>query len=383
MKTQANKYKVHLLFAILGIASLNACNSQQVKKDAEVKPALKTVFDGKFLMGAALNASQIEGADTAAVTLLKQQFNSIVAENCMKSMNIQPQQGVFTFDLADKFVSLGEANNMFIIGHCLVWHSQTPKWLFIDAEGNDVSRDTLIERMRTHINTVVTRYKGRVNGWDVVNEAVDDQSGLRQSKWLKIIGDDFIELAFKFASEADPGAELYYNDYNLYQPNKRAEVVKLIQNLKAKGIKINGVGMQGHYGLESPKISEVEESILAYAEQGVKVMITELDITVLPFPTSEMTAEISQKYNMDSVLNPYPNELPDSVQQLLSTQYANLFNLFLKYSDNITRVTFWGINDSHSWKNNWPVPGRTDYTLLFDGNNQPKPAFYEVISLVK
>jgi endo-1,4-beta-xylanase len=364
---------------LMGLA-LYACN-QPVNKNDSNHLSLKQAFDGKFYMGAALNTMQVNGNDPKATELIEKHYNSIVAENCMKSESLQPQQGVFNFKDADDFVAYGEKNNMHIIGHTLVWHSQTPKWLFVDAEGNDVPRDTLIARMKNHIQTVVGRYKGRVHGWDVVNEAISDSAGLRNSKFLQIIGPDYIELAFKFANEADPEAELYYNDYAMNKPNKRAEAVKLAQNLIDKGIRIDGIGMQGHYGLMYDVFDEVEQSILAYSALGLKVMVTELDVTVLPNPNREITAEISQNHELKAEYNPYENGLPDSVSIELTNYYTRLFKIYLKHSDKISRVTFWGVNDGQSWRNYWPIHGRVDYPLPFDRNYEPKPMVEQIIKL--
>lgn len=344
---------------------------------------LKDAYRGKFLVGVAINTWQVDGSDSLAQPVIKKQFNSIVAENCMKSGPIHPQQGVYKFDDADKFVAFGEANKMFIIGHCLVWHSQAPGWFFTDKEGKTVSRDTLIARMKSHIYTVVGRYKGRVKGWDVVNEAIEDDGSYRQSKFYKIIGEDFIELAFRFAHEADPNCELYYNDYNMNKQGKRETVVKMVQNLQKKGITINGVGMQAHCTLTYPTIADEEASIEAFCRLGVKVMITELDVSVLPNPFEYNTADVNQSAEYKEKLNPYSKGLPDSASQALTNRYLDLYNLFLRHKECISRVTVWGVSDKGSWKNNFPVGGRTDYPLLFDRNYQPKPLVNKLIEAGK
>ena len=254
--------------AVMLLVATSCKESNNGSKASEIV-SLKEAFDGKFLIGAALNTPQSLGEDTSSLEVVKKHFNSIVAENCMKGEILQPEQGVYDFTIADQFVEYGEANNMFIIGHTLVWHSQAPPWIFIDKEGNDVSRDTLIARMKDHIFTVVGRYKGRVHGWDVVNEAVTDDAGLRESKWFNIIGADFIKLAFQFAHEADPEAELYYNDYNLYKPHKRNETIKMVQSLLDEGCRVDGIGMQAHYSISMDIYNEVEESILAFSESGL------------------------------------------------------------------------------------------------------------------
>lgn len=340
---------------------------------------LKDAFANKFYIGTAVNEWQITGKDSASSQLIKENFNAIVAENCMKGGPMQPEEGKFRFDLADKFIEFGEKNNMYMTGHTLIWHSQAPRWFFTDKDGNEVSREVLIQRMKDHIYTVVGRYKGKIKGWDVVNEAIEDDGSYRKSRYYKIIGEEFIELAFKFAHEADPDVELYYNDYSMFLPGKRAGVVAMVKKLQEKGIRIDAIGMQGHVGLDFPELKEFEESIKAYTALGVKVMITEMEISVLPMPDYKVGAEISASFEYKQKLNPYEKGLPDSVNAQFEQRYLDFFNLFLKYKDVISRVTVWGANDALSWKNNWPVRGRTDYALLFDRNNKPKPVVAKII----
>jgi len=344
---------------------------------------LKQVFQKDFYVGTALDSIQIIGKAKTSTHLVKHQFNSIVAENCMKIEKIQPQEGVFEMTLTDRFVKFGEKNKMNIIGHNLVWHSQTPAWFFVDKAGKQVSREVLIERMRKHITTLVTRYKGRVHGWDVVNEALEDDGSLRKSLWYKIIGPEYIELAFRFAHEADPKAELYYNDYNLFKPSKRNGAVEIVKSLQAKGCRIDAVGEQGHYSLDMNVFDDLKGSIVAISNLGVKVMITELDLTILPFPSSEITAEVSLSYQNSEKYNPYTKEVPQSVQNEFSDYYVKLFKLFVKHKNVIDRVTFWGVNDGQSWRNYWPVRTRTDYPLLFDRDNKAKPVVERIIKEAK
>ena len=333
---------------------------------------LKDIFQGKFLIGTAMNTGQIVGRDTASIRIIKQHFNTITAENCMKCGPLQPIEGTFDFELSDQFVEFGMQNQLFIVGHNLVWHSQAPKWFFVDEKGNDVSREVLISRMKNHIQTVVGRYKGKVKGWDVVNEAILDDGSWRQSKLYKIIGPDFLKLAFKFAHEADPDAELYYNDYSMALPGRREGVVKMVKELQKDGIQINGIGMQGHLSMDFPKIEEFEKSILAFASLGVKVMITEMDISALPSPKNNQGADVDSQVEYKNELNPFTEGLPEDVEAAHAKRYQEFFDLFLKHQDKISRVTLWGVQDGQSWKNNFPVPGRTDYALLFDRKYQPK-----------
>lgn len=345
--------------------------------------SLKGLFKDKFYIGVALSTRQIRARDTAALSIVKTHFNSIVAENCMKSMSLQPKEGQFQFADADQFVDFGEKNGMFIIGHTLIWHSQTPDWFFKDEQGTEVSREVLIERMKKHITTVVSRYKGRIKGWDVVNEAILDDGSWRKSKFYKIIGEDFIRLAFEFAHAADPKAELYYNDFSMALEGKRNGVVHMVRKLKQQGVKVTGVGMQGHLGLEYPKITDFEKSILAFSALDVNVMITELDLTVLPNPRRDMGADIDQRYAYQNEINPYPDELPDHVAMQFEERYLEFFKLFLKHHDKISRVTVWGVTDGDSWRNNWPVFGRKDYPLLFDRNYQAKPVIRKISEILK
>lgn len=338
---------------------------------AEDNLTLKSRFDQKFFIGTALNVRQIAGEDTCAERIVKQHFNSVVAENCMKSEELQPSEGVFTFQEADQFVRWGENNNMRIIGHCLIWHSQLPQWFCKDEQGKLVSPEVLKNRMRDHIYTVVGRYKGRVHGWDVVNEAIEDDGSWRKSPFYEIMGEEFIAWAFQCAHEADPDAELYYNDYNMYGRKKRAKVVELVQMLKVRGLRIDAVGMQGHIGIDYPSIKQFEQSILAFSAVGVKVMITELDMSALP--TVSVSANVSERVAYNARNNPYTDGLPLAVAEKWNRRMYDFFHLFLKHADVITRVTVWGVSDNDSWKNNFPVRGRTDYPLLFDRQCQMKP----------
>lgn len=380
-----------LEYIILGIliTSLFSCNqsndNQENHSDStKVKKTLANAYAEKFVIGAALNAEQILGKDSLGIEIVKTHFNSIVAENCMKSESLQPEEGKFDFALADKFVEFGEKNDMKIIGHTLIWHSQTPNWFFVDENGQDVSREVLIERMKNHITTVVSRYKGKVHGWDVLNEAVNDDGTLRESKFLKIIGEDYIELAFRFAHQADPNAELYYNDYSMAGEAKRNGVVKMVQKLKDKGVTIHGIGMQTHCLMNDPTIENFEKSLLAFAELNLKVMITEMEISVLPWPSGEQFgADVSTNAEFKAELDPFAGGLTPEMTEKWNKRYLAFFKLFIKHSNKIDRVTFWGVHDNQSWKNNWPIKGRTDYPLLFDRNYKAKPIVNKIINSAK
>jgi endo-1,4-beta-xylanase len=346
---------------------------------ADERVALKNVFAEHFRIGAALSTSQAMGDEPAALELAARQFNTITPENLLKWAEVHPQPDQYNFEPADKFVAFGQQHDMFVVGHTLVWHNQTPAWAFQDDSGQPLSRDALIERMRDHIHTVVGRYKGKIGGWDVVNEAFEDDGALRDSPWRIIIGDDYLELAFRFAHEADPEAELYYNDYNEWHPGKRKAVTRLVRSFKAKGIRIDGIGLQGHWGLDYPSLPEIEAMLNDYGKLGVKLMVTELDMNILPRPGAQTAAEVSATAEGSDALDPYAAGLPDEMSQKLADRYAAVFAMFVKHRDKIDRVTMWGVHDGQSWLNYWPIRGRTAYPLLFDRQLQPKPAFDAVV----
>ncbi len=375
------KTKLVLGFVILCLAG---CGHNSVNKGGldTLETGLAQALEKDFFVGAALAPNHYDGSDLANRNIATKHFNAIVAENVMKSMFLQPKKGKFFWDDADAFVAFGEMHNMHITGHTLAWHSQTPGWLFVDDQGVQVSREVLLNRMETHIKTVVTRYKGRVDSWDVVNEAVLDNGEMRDSPFYKIIGPDWVEHMFRFAHEADPNVALLYNDYSLAIPEKREAVYALVKGMQAKGIRVDGIGLQQHMGLNNPTIAEIETSILRFAELG-DVLVTELDISVLPWPGTEVSAEVSQSYEFRKEMDPYPNGLPANVSRQLDERYLSLFKLYRKHSDKITRVTTWGIGDAHTWRNNWPVEGRTDYPLLFNRDNTPKPVVGQIIDMAR
>jgi len=344
------------------------------KSEAQT-PSLRDAFKNDFLIGNAMNTWQIEGKDTAGDRLIKQQFNAVTPENCMKAEIIQPGWDKYNFELADKLVAFAKKNNIKVTAHTLIWHSQTPAFLrgIKDA-------DSIRQYFINHITTVAGRYDGKVYSWDVVNEALNEDGSLRNSIFRQKLGDDYIVEAFRLAQKAAPHTKLYYNDYNIEQPKKRAGVIAIIKKLQAAGVHIDGVGIQGHWHVDNVPMEEIEQSIKEFSALGVKVAFTELDLSVLPNPRGRAnSADINQTAEYNAQINPYTKELPDSMQQKLANAYASLFSLFLKYKNNISRVSFWGVNDGQSWLNGFPVRGRTNYPLLFDRQYNPKPAFYKVI----
>ena len=332
--------------------------------------ALKDLMPKGVVVGVAINQRQFDGTDTAAVEIITKQFNQISPENALKFQPTQPAADRYTFEAADRYVQFGLERHMQVVGHNLVWHSQTGTWVFEGADGKPADRDALLARMGDHIRTVVGRYKGKIHGWDVVNEAIEEEGSMRKSPWQVGIGDDYVAKAFEFAHEADPDAELYYNDFNLEKPAKRAGVIKLVKDLQARKLRIDGIGNQGHWRLDTPTIGEIEMALVELHATGLKVMYTELDINLLP-----NTARGADP----AAANPYVNGLPDDVQQQLARRYADVFRVFLKHSDAVTRVTFWGLSDADSWLNR----GRMNYPLLWDRQRQPKPAFNAVVDVLR
>jgi endo-1,4-beta-xylanase len=346
-------------------------------------PRLRDVFRDNFLVGVAVAPAQFLERDTLGAAIVKNQFDAISPENVLKWEAVHPRLGTYEFRAADAYVDFGLRNHMFVHGHTLVWHSQVPAWVFQDSAGRPLTRDALLVRMRDHIQTVVGRYKGRINGWDVVNEALNADGTLRDSPWRRIIGDDYIAIAFRMAHEADPAAELYYNDYALEGAPKRAGAVRLVQQLLAQGIPVKAVGLQGHQHTTCPTFEEEDSTITAFRALGVHVNISELDVDVLPTVHPDCGADVSLTVHTREGLDPYAAALPDSAQRLLSERYAGLFAVYLKHRDVIDRVTFWGVTDGNSWLNDWPVPGRTSYPLLFDRQGRLKPAFDAVVETAR
>jgi endo-1,4-beta-xylanase len=331
---------------------------------------LKDLMPKGMVIGVAINQRQFEGADPAALDIITKQFNQVSPENVLKFQSTQPAADRYTFDAADRYVQFGIDHRMQVVGHNLVWHSQTGAWVFQGADGTPADRDTLLARMRDHIRTVVGRYKGRIHGWDVVNEAIDEDGSMRKSPWQVGIGDDYVAKAFEFAHEADPDAELYYNDFNLEKPAKRASVIALVKDLQARRLRIDGIGNQAHWRLETPTAAEIDEALVDLHATGLKVMYSELDINLLPNTPRDADP---------SLANPYADGLPDQVQQQLAHRYADVFSVFLKHRDAVTRVTLWGLSDADSWLNR----GRLNYPLLWDRQRRPKPAFDAVIDVLR
>jgi endo-1,4-beta-xylanase len=368
-----------------------ACTAPATTTPRPAAISLKDAYRDAFKVGVAINAATALGTDTATQALVVREFNSITADNFLKAALVNPQPGVYDFRAGDAFVALGERQKMFIVGHTLVWHNQTPPWFFTDSLGKPNDPVHQIERLRSHIEAVAGHYAGRIHAWDVVNEVIGDDGAYRPTTWVRGVGDGdtLVTLAFKYAAQYAPNTELYYNDFNAWRPAKRDGIVRLVRMLKKQGIRIDGVGMQGHWGLNYPETRYIEAAIDSFAATGVKVMITELDVDVLPLTKEgqiigqSFTEPQWQNEEFKKFLDPYAAGLPDAVQQQLTARYAELFNIFWRKRDKLDRVTFWGAHDGLSWKNGYPIPGRTNYPLLFDRARHPKPAYDAVLAVPK
>jgi endo-1,4-beta-xylanase len=372
------------------VAMTCACILAEGIQVAAAEPALKDAFADDFRIGVALSTAQVMGEESEAILLVERQFNSITPENLLKWEEVHPEPDQFNFEPVDEFVKFGEKNGMFVVGHTLVWHNQTPRWAFAGVDSKPLDRETALARIKAHIDKVVGRYRGRIKGWDVVNEAIDDDGKLRSGPvgppgrrgepWHAAIGDDYIQKAFEFAHAADPDAELYYNDFNEWKPAKIEAISNLVRSLKAAGVRIDGLGLQGHWGMDYPTVEEIDHMLTEYGKLGVKLMITELDINVLPDPGFRLGADITRRERRRRELDPYREGLPPEMQQRLADRYAEIFAVFHKHLDTIDRVTFWGVHDGQSWLNDSPLQ-RMNYPLLFDRKLRPKPAFEAVIGV--
>ena len=347
---------------------------------------LGSIYHGSVLGNDELNLNQDQEHK-----IISKEFNTITAENCMKPLFLLDQKGNYNFEESDKFVDYAIENNLTIVGHTLVWKNSAPEWFFKDENGNTISREILILRLKDYIKTVVSRYKGKISYWDVVNEAVDvfksddnkSYAALKPSPWYDIIGEDYIKIAFEAAHDADPNCKLIYNDYNMYQSEKTDFIIDMVIKLKSEGVPIHGIGSQGHMFLNHPSLDKVEYWLRKISEANIPLHITELDVSVLPNAWKHRGASVEDRFDLAQEYNPYPNYIPLSKLKQQAKRYKSLFKLFLKYSHTIERVTFWGIWDGNSWRNYLPMKGRTDYPLLFDRSFKPKPAYFMLRDLVR
>ncbi|MBC7890155.1 MAG: endo-1,4-beta-xylanase [Ferruginibacter sp.] len=329
---------------------------------------LKDYYNNYFTIGVAVSPRALK---TDEATLILQQFAGMTPENAMKMGPIHPKENEYFWRDADSIAGFAKRNNLKLRGHTLCWHNQTPAWLFKDATGNQVTKEVLLQRLKDHITTVVKRYKGTVYAWDVVNEAISDKKDeyLRNSLWLKIAGEDYIAKTFQYAHEADPGALLFYNDYNEISPVKREKIFRLVKSLKDAGVPIHGVGLQAHWAVNEPTRSQLDSTLQRFVELGLKIHVTELDISVYP------KEHDSRERRPEDAVTAFT---PAKEQGQLEV-YKMCFELFRKYRRHISAVTFWNISDRYSWLDNFPVSNRKDYPLLFDKDLKPKKAFWEVV----
>ncbi|CAM4320050.1 endo-1,4-beta-xylanase [Pedobacter westerhofensis] len=329
---------------------------------------LKDYYQSFFYMGVAVSPKSLSGDEGA---LIKNQFNSITPENAMKMSVIHPAEDRYSWKDADSIVSIAAANKIRIRGHNLCWHEQVPAWMFKGKDGKQVTKEVLLQRLKSHIFTVVQRYKGKIYAWDVVNEAIDDDPArfLRNSPWYQICGEDFISKAFEYAHEADPNALLFYNDYNTERPEKRDRIFRLLKKLKDAGVPVHGVGLQGHWSLFEPAAAELSAAIEKYASLGLKVQITEMDISVYPWEKEKRALRPGES----AAFSP-------QMEKKQAEKYAEIFKILRAHRNVITGVTFWNVSDRHSWLDEYPVQGRKNYPLLFNRQLQPKMAYDKVVN---
>ncbi len=332
---------------------------------------LKEAYRNYFTIGVAINMANIISTDHAV--LIKQMYNSITAENDMKPALVQPQEGVWNWANADNIARFARMNQIPLRGHTLIWHNQTPRWMFYDDKGDLVSKEVLFERMRTHIHTVMTRYRGQIYAWDVVNEAISDDPNAkhpyRESLYYQICGsDEFIRKAFEFAREADPNALLFYNDYNETTPYKRDRIYNMVREMKADGGPIDGIGMQGHYNLYVPRETEFRVALELYSSLVSHIHITELDVRVNVSQGGQLTGDIGA------------DTLSPEADRAQEAQYEMLFRVMRDYKSVITNVTFWNTDDGTTWLDRRQGSRGHAFPLLFDAQLKPKSSFYRVIN---
>lgn len=365
-----NKFVAPILLTLLshtGFAQSTTATAAATKGGAPGK-VLKDAYKGFFPIGVAVSPRSVSGPDS---TLILQQFNSLTPENAMKIGPIHPEENRYNWKDADAIINLAQAHGLRVRGHNLCWHQQTPGWLFKDAQGGEVTKEVLLQRLKDHITAVVSRYKGKIYAWDVVNEAIDDDSTrlLRNSAWYRICGDEFIAKAFEYAHAADPQTQLFYNDYNTERPEKRERVYRLLKQLVDAKIPITGVGIQAHWSIYEPSEKDLRTTIELFSSLGLKVQVTELDISIYPWEKNRRQRRPDE-----------PDAYTPELEQRQANQYKKVFAVFRDYKDILTGVTFWNVTDRTTWLDQYPVPGRKNYPLLFDTEGQPKKAYWEVVN---
>jgi len=386
------KFKSFLSLSIALSSSFATLNAQTLK-DAYRDYWYTGVSVNQWEVAAEENAKNdrdytgfISADQTKDWNVVVENFNTVVAENCMKAEVIHPSEGVYDFTLADQFVEKSLAAGLRVHGHVLIWHSQCPDWFHRDADGNLVSKEVLKKRMKEHIQTILGHFKGRVASWDVVNEAFNDDGSCRNSLFYQILGSDYIPLAFQYAHEADPNVELYYNDFSMNKASKVEGVCNFFRPLMEKGMPIDGIGMQGHMILEDGAqniINQYDHSISTIAKLGIKTFFSELDLSVLPNPYGFSGANVSDRFAYRPEVDPYKDGVPAKNQAEIDQFWVDFFKMLITHKDDINRVNFWCVNDGNSWKNDFPIRGRKDYATLVDRNNQVKPVVKRIIELVQ
>lgn len=373
--------KIKCLNFFTGAILILCCISHTSKSSAQTLPnarnhdsskGLKDYFKKYFTMGVSVSPGSLK---TDEAGLIRKQFGSMTPENAMKMGPIHPKEDMYFWRDADSIAAFARNNHLKLRGHTLCWHNQYPRWIFTNAAGDTVSKTVLLQRLKDHITTVVKRYKGIIYAWDVVNEAISDNPNeyLRNSAWFRICGEDFIESAFRYAHEADPDALLFYNDYNEINPAKRDKIYKLVKSLLDKGIPIHGVGLQGHWAINEPSVETLTNTLQKFATLGLKIQITELDISVYP----------KEHQSRERIAEDNNTAFTEEKEARQMAMYKNCFTVFKKFKKVISGITFWNISDRYSWLDNFPVRGRKDYPLLFDAKLQPKKAYWEVISTLE
>jgi len=353
---------VFILF-LYGYKNVSAVNSEtDTGINNDTIKGLKDYYRESFPIGVAVAPSSLTGSQA---TLILKHFGSLTCENVMKPGPIHPEENRYFWDNADLIANWAKENGMIMRGHTLCWHNQTGAWMFRDADGNPATKEVVLNRLKDHITQVVSRYKGKVYAWDVVNEAVDDNDSkyLRETQWLNICGEEYIADAFRWAHEADPDAKLFYNDYNTESPGKRDKIYRLLKKLLDEGVPVHGIGLQGHWNINNPGEKDLRDAIEKFSSLGLDIQITELDISI--FGSGER--------------DPADNVFTPEREQKQIDQYKMVFRVFRDYKDVITGVTFWNVSDRMSWKDN-QVQGRKVYPLLFDTNLKPKKAYWEVVN---
>lgn len=358
------------VFVAIGCTSSDSKNKISAQTDSTLEDkGLKDYYKGYFPVGVAVSPKALKAESEA--TLIKKHFMSMTAENVMKMGPIHPEENKYNWVPADEIVAFAEENKLMLRGHALCWHRQYPDWMFIGKDGKQVSKEVLLKRLATHIEEVAGRYKDKIFAWDVVNEAISDRPDefYRNSTWFQICGEDYIIKAFESARKAAPNAKLFYNDYNVIDAAKRKKIIQLVKTLREKGVPIDGIGIQGHWSVFEPSENQLRATFDSFSSLPVELHITELDVSIY----KKEHARSDRKKTDAGVLTP-------ELALMQSEKYKMIFSVFRDYKDELSSLTFWNISDRRSWLDNFPVRNRKDFPLLFDQNEVPKDAYWEVIN---